>query len=586
MAFRVSPHDIVAMNRRLLERASKGDGFISREDEETLPGYVKTCIDTARTTSPGRRVGVDDAHEAVVTRTESIASWSTTSGLDARDARYLSQKEVETIPDEALRDYTKHLWQMALDEKKQAGRGPSTTESILARLGDAERSGGSYLPPKRYLGDADFMQRAVLIRPSLLEVASAGVQRDPSVVLNAVSQEPSMIRHADAALLSDRNFGKRLLELGGEFYQHLAEPLKEDEELLMTALMDDPGAIAYAPHHFREERHLIEYLVERAGIGVLFRLGGSLGDDRDLVLRAVKLPILGMEEIPERLREDPEVLLTAITHNPILFGELSDRLQHESGFVAQLVDANPLVLRFMPEAIRLDQLRDRTALAKDFAQVEHALKELDIEFPERLKSWDTLKEVIRNRQNPRAPEDERPTVLVIFPKIDANRGFLKSDLTPLRSGNRLHYYEAGSDHDLVAICEEVKHKGEVAELLILGAHGNQEVMSFGAKDPVFHPPDTNEELYLDFSDRAQLEPALSGLVPEGAHVVLDSCLTGKGRGRQENVAGFVAEMLPNAHVYAPTVSTWSIIRLDSEGHLVDPGYAGGKAITHVVKPRE
>ena len=86
------------------------------------------------------------------------------------------------------------------------------------------------------------------------------------------------------------------------------------------------------------------------------------------------------------------------------------------------------------------------ALEQSRALLAARLQKAGIDFPERFKSYDLLKEILTNREGGN-PNDKRPLAVYVFPKQDWNGAFTVDNMAALTKDYRVMYYEADTDTD-------------------------------------------------------------------------------------------------------------------------------------------
>jgi hypothetical protein len=305
--------------------------------------------------------------------------------------------------------------------------------------------------------------------------------------------------------------------------------------------------------------------------------------------------------------DDPRVALTALETTEEVLREVGKTLLASDDFLKRAIVANPFILlneggndwlreqnlEVIPAARRARLLRDpAVAAAVDQAKGNlAALPDLNPGMFDGNRRF--FAEIVRNRLQPEAV-DPRPTAVVIYPKDDWNGEFGVLD-EGYSKRHRLMYYRVADDTEATRALEEAT-RTKPAELVLLGGHGEQQLMAFGADDPRLMPPawledlkrpdqtaaerkalqeqleQANEGKYYDYTDADLLRP-LRDRIAAGGHLVLMSCSTGKGKRTGHNLANFMHRMFPQATVHAPTepVSNRDL-QWDESGRFVGTPY--------------
>jgi len=93
-------------------------------------------------------------------------------------------------------------------------------------------------------------------------------------------------------------------------------------------------------------------------------------------------------------------------------------------------------------------------------------------------------------------------------------------------------------------------EAEDTTLLILGGHGSPTSIQFGKKNSKYRKLATGDSVSLTSLDSDVKEHL--GRMTKLKYVLLDSCLTGKGEEKAENMVNFIADCAPGVLVTGPT----------------------------------
>jgi len=276
------------------------------------------------------------------------------------------------------------------------------------------------------------------------------------------------------------------------------------------------------------------------------------------------------------VRANPDVAFEAVKRDARVLKHVAEPLRSNPAFIARCAEANILVLGQVPPAARGAFAAAHPPLARSYTALMNQVKALDIERLDRFHDEAVLREVVRVRTEPPG-DDDRPLAVLIYAKSDESGALKKTQIDELMQSHRVAYFEADEDTDLAAIYEAA---GGPASLVVLAGHGTRDHLALGEGDPA-EGVSANEARYIDLSDGAQLK----GLeLAPGAQVVLRSCSTGSGAADRKNLANMLAELYPEAHVWAPREPINNMMRFDDAGRFVDPGYSGGRGVTYHIAP--
>lgn len=453
------------------------------------------------------------------------------------------------------------------------------------------------------LDDDAFMRSLIASAPRCLSWASAAVRDDTAVVRAALARgadfdaSPRLSADPDTVLIAMRAGVVWTVAVDPTLLKDPAFALRAVAHAGARALSDftddvlsDPAVVAVALADVCDVRQLDTRikLTDADRLSLLSRYGWnaqSLGRARPLTkveaLAAVANTGGVFPHLPNALKADVDVALEAVVSMPQNL-ELLNKAMLDDAFLEKVFARSPFALDAVPDA-RDRFMKKRPALTAEHATLRARCTRLGIEWPERFRSQKSLLEVLDIRENAAGPDD-RPSALVIAPKIDANSAFLANgNFDRLTQAYRLFYFEAETDEDALLALRSVP--GESSAAVILAGHGTQEFLSFGAGDPARGKPDPgSERLFFDFTD-ADIITELGQRVAPGGRIILHSCSTGKGEAAEANLANLIAQGVPHATVQAPTRPTNGRYDVDATGVLTGPGFFGGVAETYTVAAR-
>lgn len=184
--------------------------------------------------------------------------------------------------------------------------------------------------------------------------------------------------------------------------------------------------------------------------------------------------------------------------------------------------------------------------------------------------------------------DSAKLAVVNYPKTDWNNYFHGGSdriKTLIEHGYRVMYYEEGKDSQ---VAENLKAatKNHPAPLIILGAHGMRGEMQYGESDP--RSEQRSEEKNVDVGDLGKFRAAgLGSVLAPGGVVVLESCSTGSGRDKGDNMANMFLKLWPGASgIYAPTIPSALVGYLfKADGSVAGASYFDGIENTYVARQR-
>lgn len=405
------------------------------------------------------------------------------------------------------------------------------------------------------------------------------------------------------ALKTDSNFLKQATLVNGAMLQYCPEETKKDLEFVREVVAHCGSAWQHAHETIQQNDEVLLAAIASKNWDVLDLLPKDIFYREGFVPKAIKANPSVWHILPEELRSkekalettrdtgylcfpadqqasfDPDFMLKMISANVNAIQTCAPRLLASPQFMTKVARAFPPVLDMplktaVPKELIFYMYPD---VKRAYEDLKPQYEELDITKPWLLKDLTTLKEIIKNRNEP-DPQD-KPLAIVIFPKEDHNGAFMWNNLENINDGYHVKYYEADSEQDFIDAIQE-STEARKADFVYIGGHGSRDVTSFGAEDPAMEKT-LWDYAVLDLGDESQMvQEKLGDCVKDGAPVVMKSCSVAKGRGHAQNIVNMVSRIFPGTDCYGPVISTNNWIKLDDNGLFVDPGYAGGPWITH------
>ncbi|MDP3947814.1 MAG: DUF4116 domain-containing protein [bacterium] len=248
----------------------------------------------------------------------------------------------------------------------------------------AKYSGGIQYASEELLGDKELVIEAVKVSGYEFEYASAELRSDKDVVLAAVKRNGHNLRFASEALRNDREVVLAAIhEDALNSFQFVSPELRADKEIVIEALRNRGGlglasdelrddkevvmeAVKVRGYQFRnasdrlrmDEEVVLEAMKSRGGVD-LEDVPASFYDDKEFLLKVLKVNKGIMRRISPRLLSDKEVVLAAL---PGSFSRgvgiefASEELQHDKEFILEALKkgARPPDLRGIPVELKND----------------------------------------------------------------------------------------------------------------------------------------------------------------------------------------------------------------------------------------
>ena len=129
--------------------------------------------------------------------------------------------------------------------------------------------------------------------------------------------------------------------------------LKNDREVVFTAVDSDSFSLRYAAPEFQADKELVKKAVGNMGAVLKFASEG-LKNDEDIVLAAVKNRGVALEFASEGLKNDEDIVLAAVKNKGVALEYASERLQADRTIVSTAVKNSGSALFFADKQFRDD----------------------------------------------------------------------------------------------------------------------------------------------------------------------------------------------------------------------------------------
>lgn len=216
--------------------------------------------------------------------------------------------------------------------------------------------------PADMCDDKDVVSHAVANSGMALEYASPRLRADKEVALLAVKSVGMAIRFVNGDVIHDKDVIhaaiendpavyfrvfepdldtiKLTLSLRGSVLCNLAPWMKDDKELVLTAVTGSPDAIQYASQRLRDDDEIAMQAVSEDGLALKYL--SVLQNHKAVVLKAVSTYYRAFRFASEELRRDPEVICKAM-----------EMLRSMDSFD---VDVDDVFLAYIPEDVLEEQV--------------------------------------------------------------------------------------------------------------------------------------------------------------------------------------------------------------------------------------
>jgi hypothetical protein len=220
--------------------------------------------------------------------------------------------------------------------------------------------------PSELLDDEEVILQANDLSNPSLRFASERLRRDPGFVRRMIDINGQNIAYADEWMQRDRSFVMEAAHAGSSILKHVPERFKDDEEVMLRVIGDNPFSMRDASDRLRADKDFVLRAIDgglyydcvegplRSDRDIVLHLAQrrpydfdkfpeAFRDDREIALAAVSADGYGhyLKHCSERLRDDPEFVLAALTHAPGPLQYASERLRRDRDFLLQAVESRP-----------------------------------------------------------------------------------------------------------------------------------------------------------------------------------------------------------------------------------------------------
>lgn len=173
----------------------------------------------------------------------------------------------------------------------------------------------------------------------LLEYAKENIKNDPEIMLLAIKKDGKYFKYASEELKNNKEFVMKALELSEGIYKHINDEFKKDTSVLLKAVEKDKSALYYADDSLKMDRDLAFEILKKGGI-----ISRYHGDDREVMLEAVKVDGWNLRMASDRLKNDEEVVKLALKQKPSSLEYAGEQFKENVDLAAEVVKREPMLL--------------------------------------------------------------------------------------------------------------------------------------------------------------------------------------------------------------------------------------------------
>lgn len=317
-------------------------------------------------------------------------------------------------------------------------------------------------------------------------------ESDKQLALKILDKHPNNIKFISSILRDDKDVIKLVVSKPGlgRALEYASERLRDDDEIAMIALLDNPGVFSILSKRLRGKRDFVDKIIQKSPFELRYA-SDELKNDKDLMRSVVlKSPAL-IDIFPNKFRDDDEFMRSLIEMNADLLMFSSESLRDNKDLVVKVIPKSTTEEVFQSLSERLKKDPEILRMAKDRYPEYYDFKD-----PDENLSVDELKKkypvsLLKNKNDAYQPGAEinindysNSEIKAAF--LNADKNFISMDLVQRdkkglsyeNSKRVTRYYRssgAGSDyleridvvnyHELLIIEEASKHFGQVPSSL-------------------------------------------------------------------------------------------------------------------------
>lgn len=172
---------------------------------------------------------------------------------------------------------------------------------------------------------------------SYLKFASARLRNDLDVVATAVQNYGFALAYAGHAPRSNKPIVLEAVSRAGTALEYAAPELKADKDVVLTALQNDGRALEFADVSFKKDKETVALAVKNDGRALEFA-DSSLRQDREIVMSAVMKEGRAIRHADYRLFSDVEIMTAAVNSDPMALEYASDNIREN---LEQVLEQKP-----------------------------------------------------------------------------------------------------------------------------------------------------------------------------------------------------------------------------------------------------
>jgi len=180
-------------------------------------------------------------------------------------------------------------------------------------------------------------KEASILLDSALKYVPKEILNDPRIIRMAVRNNLSAMEYASVELKKDKVFVLELIQNYGIEPENIDPSLYDDRDIALASVIKRGDALEYFPKFF-DDREVVIQAVKNDG-NMLLKASNDLQEDIEIVRLAIGNNARIYKELPEKIKNNMEVIILAITGSDDgLWFELSDEVKSSNEIIEAIIE--------------------------------------------------------------------------------------------------------------------------------------------------------------------------------------------------------------------------------------------------------
>lgn len=210
--------------------------------------------------------------------------------------------------------------------------------------------------------DRSVVMQAVRKWGRALQYTDYTFRNDREIVLTAIRDEACNIRYASDDLTQDKEFGLISVSENPTILNFLHDELQNDKDIVLAALHSEKSVLAFHPRikspELLRDKEVVLTIIQKGWDPLILKdVGQTLQDDKEVVMAALKMNKYHsiFKYASDNLKDDKEVVLAAIENDSDALESASEKLKHDRDIVLKAVKRHGSTLSILGDEFKNDR---------------------------------------------------------------------------------------------------------------------------------------------------------------------------------------------------------------------------------------